>query len=99
MVQIPSYLACTLVFHPETVRARSRNFPVQSCNFSKLPPFCPNDGMLAAATTYFLSSSPWALSLLHATPVIPRTPTPPTHPLSPSFSPPKHEAQCLPLDL
>lgn len=55
IVQIPSYLACTLLFHPETVRARSRNFQAQGCNFSKLPPFCPNDGMSIRCHNLFLS--------------------------------------------
>lgn len=88
MVQIPSYLTFTLVFHPGTVRAWSRNFPVEGCNFPKLPPFCPNDGMLTAATTYFFS--PFSLGTFPPSrhPCHPRNPLPAlaTHPPLPSFS-------------
>lgn len=106
LVQIPSYLAVTRVFQPKCVRRAhgARNFQEQGCNFPKLPPFCPNDGMSIRCHNLFLPPnplSPAALSLLHATPVTPLNPQPtPTHPRSPSFSPPKHGGPVtLPPDL
>lgn len=87
MVQIPSYLACTLVFHAETVRARSRNFPVQGCNFSQLPPFCPTRGMLTAATTYFFSPSSLGTFPPSRHPCLPPDPHPTNAPSTPLFLP------------